>query len=80
MVCENNAERTSDIPTLAVMTEKAIDLLKTNENGFFLQVEGRRLINRITPLTHVVSLVKRLIWMKRYKKRWNSPVLMATLW
>ncbi|SUP86293.1 alkaline phosphatase [Yersinia pseudotuberculosis] len=40
VVCENNAERTSDIPTLAVMTEKAIDLLKTNENGFFLQVEG----------------------------------------
>ncbi|AHK21323.1 alkaline phosphatase [Yersinia similis] len=40
VVCENNAERTRDIPTLAVMTEKAIDLLKTNENGFFLQVEG----------------------------------------
>lgn len=40
VVCENNAERTKDIPTLAVMTEKAIDLLKTNKNGFFLQVEG----------------------------------------
>lgn len=40
VVCENNAERTKDIPTLAVMTEKAIDLLKTNEKGFFLQVEG----------------------------------------
>ncbi|WP_145595343.1 alkaline phosphatase [Yersinia aleksiciae] len=40
VVCENNAERTKDIPTLAVMTEKAIDLLKSNENGFFLQVEG----------------------------------------
>ncbi|AHM74031.1 alkaline phosphatase [Yersinia hibernica] len=40
VVCENNVERTKDIPTLAVMTEKAIDLLKTNENGFFLQVEG----------------------------------------
>lgn len=40
VVCENNAERTKDVPTLAVMTEKAIDLLKTNEKGFFLQVEG----------------------------------------
>ncbi|HFT5240337.1 alkaline phosphatase [Yersinia enterocolitica] len=40
VVCENNAERTKDIPTLAAMTEKAIDLLKTNEKGFFLQVEG----------------------------------------
>ncbi|CAM4151546.1 alkaline phosphatase [Yersinia intermedia] len=40
VVCENNAERTKDIPTLAVMTEKAIDLLKNNEKGFFLQVEG----------------------------------------
>lgn len=40
VVCENNAEHTKDIPTLAVMTEKAIDLLKNNEKGFFLQVEG----------------------------------------
>lgn len=40
VVCENNAERTQGTPTLAVMTEKAIDLLKTNKNGFFLQVEG----------------------------------------
>lgn len=40
VVCENNAERTKEVPTLAVMTEKAIDLLKTNEKGFFLQVEG----------------------------------------
>lgn len=40
VVCVNNAERTKEVPTLAVMTEKAIDLLKTNEKGFFLQVEG----------------------------------------
>nr|CBX71468.1 alkaline phosphatase [Yersinia enterocolitica W22703] len=40
VVCENNAERTQGTPTLAAMTEKAIDLLKTNKNGFFLQVEG----------------------------------------
>ncbi|WP_411704474.1 alkaline phosphatase [Edaphovirga cremea] len=40
VTCEVNPERTDSIPTLAAMTEKAIDLLKTNEKGFFLQVEG----------------------------------------
>jgi alkaline phosphatase len=40
VTCENNPARTANIPTLAVMTEKAIDLLKTNQNGFFLQIEG----------------------------------------
>ncbi|GHA00782.1 alkaline phosphatase [Ignatzschineria ureiclastica] len=38
--CEVNSERTAEIPTLAEMTEVAIDLLSQNENGFFLQVEG----------------------------------------
>ena len=38
--CEVNAERTADIPTLADMTDKAIELLSQNEKGFFLQVEG----------------------------------------
>ncbi len=40
VTCQNNPARTADIPTLAVMTEKAIDLLKTSQNGFFLQIEG----------------------------------------
>ncbi|KYQ95066.1 alkaline phosphatase [Serratia plymuthica] len=40
ITCENNPARTADIPTLAAMTEKAIDLLKNQQNGFFLQVEG----------------------------------------
>ncbi|MGO3362265.1 MAG: alkaline phosphatase [Corynebacterium sp.] len=42
--CTDNPERTDDIPSLAGMTNKAIDLLGSNdngeENGFFLQVEG----------------------------------------
>ena len=42
--CTDNEERTDDIPTLASMTDKAINLLGENEdgaeNGFFLQVEG----------------------------------------
>ncbi len=40
VTCEVNKERTADIPTLAKMTKKAIDLLKVNNKGFFLQVEG----------------------------------------
>lgn len=38
--CQLNPERTANIPTLAAMTTKAIDLLKNNPKGFFLQVEG----------------------------------------
>lgn len=38
--CEVNAERPASTPTLAQMTEKAIELLSKNQNGFFLQVEG----------------------------------------
>lgn len=38
--CEVNDARTADIPTLADMTDKAIELLSVNDNGFFLQVEG----------------------------------------
>lgn len=39
-VCVDNAKRTAEVPTLAAMTQKAIDLLSGNEKGFFLQVEG----------------------------------------
>lgn len=38
--CSDNPERTDDIPNLATMTDKAIDLLDEKEDGFFLQVEG----------------------------------------
>uniref|UniRef100_UPI000558EE12 alkaline phosphatase n=1 Tax=Erwinia oleae TaxID=796334 RepID=UPI000558EE12 len=38
--CEVNAERPASTPTLAQMTDKAIQLLSKNANGFFLQVEG----------------------------------------
>ncbi|MFO6385700.1 alkaline phosphatase, partial [Pseudomonas aeruginosa] len=31
--CEANPKRTADIPTLAQMTSKAIELLKDNPNG-----------------------------------------------
>ncbi|KAB7665993.1 alkaline phosphatase [Plesiomonas shigelloides] len=40
VTCTTNPERSASVPNLADMTEKAIDLLKTNPNGFFLQVEG----------------------------------------
>ncbi|WP_018902187.1 alkaline phosphatase [Rhizobium sp. 2MFCol3.1] len=40
VVCKPNEKRTAATPTLAQMTSKAIELLSTNEKGFFLQVEG----------------------------------------
>ncbi|MDX7992940.1 alkaline phosphatase [Xenorhabdus littoralis] len=38
--CAVNSKLDPNAPTLAQMTEKAIDLLKENKNGFFLQVES----------------------------------------
>jgi alkaline phosphatase len=38
--CSDNPKHTVEVPTLATMTQKAIDLLKTTDKGFFLQVEG----------------------------------------
>ncbi len=35
-----NVRRDNDSPYLSEMTEKAIDILDDNENGFFLMVEG----------------------------------------
>lgn len=40
VTCEVNKDRPVATPTLSQMTAKAIDLLKSNPNGFFLQVEG----------------------------------------
>ncbi len=40
VTCTPNPKRDASLPTLAQMTEKAIDLLSRNEKGFFLQVEG----------------------------------------
>lgn len=38
--CKPNPKLNPDAPTLAQMTQKAIDLLDVNPNGFFLQVES----------------------------------------
>ncbi|WP_074011845.1 alkaline phosphatase [Candidatus Sodalis sp. SoCistrobi] len=40
VTCFDNPNRSASVPTLAMMTQKAIDLLKDNPQGFFLQVEG----------------------------------------
>ena len=40
VTCEVNDERPASTPTLAQMTDKAIQLLSKKEEGFFLQVEG----------------------------------------
>lgn len=48
--CADNPGRGADVPTLAEMTAKAIDLLKDSksgsEKGFFLQVEGASIDKR----------------------------------
>jgi alkaline phosphatase len=40
VVCKVNDKRATATPTLPQMTAKAIELLRGNERGFFLQVEG----------------------------------------
>lgn len=40
VTCTPNPKRNDSVPTLAQMTDKAIELLSKNEKGFFLQVEG----------------------------------------
>ncbi|HEY4202664.1 MAG TPA: alkaline phosphatase [Devosiaceae bacterium] len=40
VTCVENPDRPAAQPSLSEMTTKAIDLLKGNEKGFFLQVEG----------------------------------------
>lgn len=40
VVCKPNSKLNPNVPTLAQMTAKSIELLKGNKNGFFLQVEG----------------------------------------
>lgn len=40
VTCEVNKQRTASTPTLAEMTDKAIQLLEKQPQGFFLQVEG----------------------------------------
>lgn len=40
VTCKSNPARTGDIPNLAQMTAKAIELLSGSPKGFFLQVEG----------------------------------------
>lgn len=40
VTCKPNPKRTDSVPTLAAMTDKAIELLSKNQKGFFLQVEG----------------------------------------
>ncbi|MBN9010020.1 MAG: alkaline phosphatase, partial [Rhizobiales bacterium] len=40
VTCQPNPDHVASLPTLAQMTTKAIDVLKANPKGFFLQVEG----------------------------------------
>ncbi len=44
--CDENNRSSTNEPSLAAMTEKAIDLLKEDEDGFTLQVEGASIDKR----------------------------------
>ena len=46
VTCTPNPKRTDSVPTLAAMTDKAIELLSKNQKGFFLQVEGASIDNQ----------------------------------
>lgn len=72
VTCTPNPKRTDSVPTLAAMTDKAIDLLSKSEKGFFLQVEGRRSISRIMRQIRAVRLAKPSIWTKRCRRRSRS--------
>ncbi|STM20290.1 alkaline phosphatase [Escherichia coli] len=61
VTCTPNPQRNDSVPTLAQMTDKAIELLSKNEKGFFLQVEGASIDNRITLRILVGKLARRSI-------------------
>ncbi len=72
VTCTPNPKRDASVPTLAQMTEKAIDLLSRNEKGFFLQVEGASIDKQTMRPIRAARSAKRLILTKRCRRRWNS--------
>ena len=57
VTCTPNPQRNDSVPTLAQMTDKAIELLIKNEKGFFLQVEGASIYFLIIRLQLVCTSV-----------------------
>lgn len=71
VTCTPNPQRNDSVPTLAQMTDKAIELLSKNER-FSCKLKVHQSINRITLRILVGKLARRSISMKPYNVRWNS--------
>lgn len=80
VTCTPNPQRNDSVPTLAQMTDKAIELLSKNEKVFSCKLKVHQSINRITLRILVGKLARRSISMKPYNVRWNSLKRMATRW
>ncbi|MFO6485220.1 alkaline phosphatase [Escherichia coli] len=72
LTCTPNPQRNDSVPTLAQMTDKAIELLSKNEKGFFLQVEGASIDKQDHAANPCGESARRSISMKPYNGRWNS--------
>lgn len=74
---EYNHDNPQDLggePTIAEMTDKAIDILQKNEKGFFPMVESGRLIMRIMREIHSVHLTIQSLLLRQLKLRWIKPM------
>ncbi|PHM37440.1 alkaline phosphatase [Xenorhabdus mauleonii] len=82
--CEINSKLDPNAPTLEQMTEKAIDLLKKNENGFFLQVEGASIdkqahkANPCAQIGETVSLDKAIQVGLKFAKEHGDTLVIVT--
>ncbi|CDH18737.1 bacterial alkaline phosphatase [Xenorhabdus bovienii str. kraussei Quebec] len=84
MKCKLNTKRSSQQPTLVQMTEKAIDLLKVNKNGFFLQVESaltddyEHSANPCAQIGEVVALDEAVQAGLRFAKQHGDTLIIVT--
>lgn len=72
VTCTPNPKRDASVPTLAQMTEKAIDLLSRNEKVSSCKSKALPSISRTMRPIRAARSAKRLILTKRCRRRWNS--------
>ncbi len=81
VTCTPNPQRNDSVPTLAQMTDKAIELLGVKmRKAFSCKLKVRQSINRIMLRILVGKLARRSISMKPYNGRWNSLKRRVTRW
>ncbi|WP_237385374.1 alkaline phosphatase [Xenorhabdus sp. Sc-CR9] len=82
--CKANAKLDPNAPTLEQMTEKAIDLLKENKNGFFLQVESASIdkqdhnANPCAQIGETVALDKAVQVGLKFAKEYGDTLVIVT--